>query len=98
MAMSISTFQKLTMQELTNIIEYQNKFDTNFLNKNGDLNSSLRDTFTKMEFQLSVARKVYDNFLKQNRILHRKCAKNQQYSRRECFEASEILDSILDNN
>ena len=36
--------------------------------------------------------------MKQNRILERKCAANEQYSRRECLEISGIPDGISDNN
>ena len=36
--------------------------------------------------------------VKQNRILEKKCAINEQYSRRECLEISEIPDSISNNN
>ena len=51
-----------------------------------------------MESQLLVTRRVNDNLVKQNRILERKCAANEQYSRRECLEISGIPDSISDNN
>ena len=66
-------------------------------NINAEL-TSLRDRFTKMESQLLVARRVNDNLVKQNRILERKCAANEQYSRRECLEISGIPDSIPNNN
>ena len=36
--------------------------------------------------------------MKQNLILERECATNEQYSRREWLEISEIPDSILNNN
>ena len=39
-----------------------------------------------------------DNLVNQNRILERKWAANEQYSRRECLETSGILDSISNNN
>ena len=51
-------------------------------NINAEL-TSLKDRFTKMESQLSVTRRVNDNLVKQNRILERKCAANEKYSRRE---------------
>ena len=51
-----------------------------------------------MESQLLVTRRVNDNLVKQNGILERKCAANEQYSRRECLVISEIPDNIPNNN
>ena len=51
-----------------------------------------------MESQLLVTRRVNNNLVKQNRILERKCAASEQYSRRECLEISETSDSIPNNN
>ena len=51
-----------------------------------------------MKSQLLVTRTVNDNLVKQNRILERKCATNDQYSRRECLEISRIPHSIPNNN
>ena len=88
MAMSLNALKKLTKEELSNVvIEYQNKFENMLSNINTEL-TSLRDRFTKMESQLLVARRANDNLVKQNRILERKCAANEQYSRRECLEIS----------
>ena len=98
MAMSLNALKKLTKEELLNmVIDYQNKFDNMLSNMNAEL-TSLRDRFTKMESQLLVTRRVNDNLVKQNRILERKCAANEQYSRRECLEISGIPDSIPNNN
>ena len=98
MAMSLNALKKLTKEELSNmVIEYQNKFDNMLSNINTEL-TSLRDRFTKMESQLLVARRANDNLVKQNRILERKCAANEQYYRRECLEISGIPDSISNNN
>ena len=79
------------------VIDYQNKFDNMLSNINAEL-TSLRDRFTKMESQLLVTRRVNDNLVKQNRILERKCAANEQCSRRECLEILGIPDSISNNN
>ena len=59
------------------VIDYQNKFDNMLSNINAEL-TSLRDRFTKMESQLLVTRRVNDNLVKQNCILERKCAANEQ--------------------
>ena len=97
MAMSLNALKKLTKEESNMVIEYQNKFDNMLSNINAEL-TSLRDRFTKMESQLLVTRRVNNNLVKQNRILERKCAANEQYSRRECLEISGIPDSIPNNN
>ena len=96
--MSLNALKNLAKEELPNmIIDYQNKFDNMLSNINAEL-TSLRDRFTKMESQLLVTRRVNDNLVKQNRILERKCAANEQYSRRECLEISGIPDSIPNND
>ena len=51
-----------------------------------------------MESQLLVTRRVNDNLVKQNCFLERKCATNEQYSKRECLEISGIPDSLANNN
>ena len=81
MAMSLNALQKLTKEKLSNmVVDYQNKFHNVLSNINAEL-TSLRDRFTKMEWQFLVTRRVNDNLVKQNRILERKCAVNEQYSR-----------------
>ena len=79
--MSLNALKKLTRGELSNmVIDYQNKFDYMLSIINAEL-TSLRDRSTKMESQLLVTRRVNNNLVKQNRILERKCAANEQYSR-----------------
>ena len=96
--MSLNALKKLTKKEWSNmVIEYQNKFANMLLNINAEL-TFVRDRFTKMESQLLVTRRENDNLVKQNLILERECATNEQYSRREWLEISEIPDSILNNN
>ena len=51
-----------------------------------------------MGSQLLVTRRVNNNLLKQNRILERKYAENDQYSWRECLEISAIPGSVSSNN
>ena len=79
--MSLNALQKLTKEKLSNmVVDYQNKFHNVLSKINAEL-TSLRDRFTKMEWQFLVTRRVNDNLVKQNRILDRKCAVNEQYSR-----------------
>ena len=94
MAMSLNALKKLTKEESNMVIEYQNKFDNMLSNINAEL-TSLRDRFTKMESQLLVTRRVNNNLVKQNRILERKCATNEQYSRLECLEISYNLEETV---
>ena len=44
------------------------------------------------------SRRVNYNLVKQNRILARKCAENERYSRRECLEILETPERIPNNN
>ena len=98
MAMSLDTLKKLTKEELSNmILEYENKFD-NILSNINTKPSSLRNRFTKMESQLLVTRRLNNNLVKQNRILERKCATNEQYSSQECLEILGIPHSNSNNN
>ena len=76
MAISLNSLKKLTKKQLSNmVIDYQNKFKNMLSNINVEL-TSLRDRFTKMEYQLLVTRRVNSNLLKQNCILERKGALN----------------------
>ena len=98
MTMSLNALKKLTKEELANIvIKYQNKFDNMLSNINTEL-PSLRNRFTKLESQLLVTRKVNDNLIKKNRVLEKKCAANEQYSRRECLEILGIRYSISNSS
>ena len=68
MVLSLSALKELTKGEL---------FDNMLSNINTEL-TSLRDRFTKMQSHFLVTRTVNDNLVKQNRILTRKCAANEQ--------------------
>ena len=95
MAMSLNALKELTKEEWSNmVIECQNKFHNMLSNINAEL-TSLRDRLVKMESQ---AIWLSDNLVKQNHILERECAANEQYSRLECLEISGIADSIPNNN
>ena len=95
MAMSLNALKELTKEEWSNmVIECQNKFHKMLSNINAEL-TSLRDRLAKMESQTIW---LSDNLVKQNHILEKKCAANEQYSRLECLEISGIADSIPNNN
>ena len=92
--LSANTLKKLSKDELTSIIlEYRTKLDNMSTNINVEL-TSLKNRFTKMESELLITRRVNDKLVKQNRLLERKCAANEQYSRRECLEVTGIPDNI----
>ena len=94
MAISPNALKKLTEEALSSIVvNYQNKFDNMLSNINPEL-TSLRDRFTKMKLQLLVTRRVNDNLVKQNRILERNCAANEQNSRQKRLEILGITDSF----
>ena len=93
--MSLNALKELTKEEWSNmVIECQNKFHKMLSNINAEL-TSLRDRLAKMESQTIW---LSDNLVKQNHILEKKCAANEQYSRLECLEISGIADSIPNNN
>ena len=95
MTMSLNALKELTKEEWSNmVIECQNKFHKILSNINAEL-TSLRDRLAKMESQTIW---LSDNLVKQNHILEKKCAANEQYSRLECLEISGIADSIPNNN
>ena len=51
-----------------------------------------------MELELLAIRRVNDNLVKNPRILERKCAAIEQYSRRECLEITGIPYTVSNNN
>ena len=57
----------------------------------------MRDRSTEKKSQLLLTRRLIDNLVKQNRILERKCAANEHYSRQECLKISGIPDNISNN-
>ena len=97
MAVSRNALKKLTKEEFSNmVIQYQNKFDNILSNINTEL-TSLRDRSTEMKSQVLLTRRLNDNLVKQSRILARKCAANEHYSRQECLKISGIPDDISNN-
>ena len=93
MSVSRNALKKLTKEELSNmVIEYQNKFDNILSNINTEL-TSLRDRSREMKSQVLLTRIL----VKQSRILARKCAANEHYSRQECLKISGIPDDISNN-
>ena len=57
----------------------------------------LKTKFTVLESELHVSKTITDNLTKYIKTLERKCYENEQYSRRECHETSDIPGSITGN-
>ena len=97
MALSEATLKKLSKDEVINLVlDYQSKFDFTLARISNEL-SDLKKDFGKLGSDLSVARQV--NSLLRERVtsLERQCWSNSQYSRRECLELTDILETS-DNN
>ena len=88
---------KLTREELANIVlGYQHKFDNSLGSINAEL-LELKTKFTKMESDLTISQNVNVKLMERLVVTERKCWANEQYSRRECLEISDIPESVSDN-
>ena len=58
----------------------------------------IRDTFKRMESELSVVKNVNDLLSKRLINMERQCWANAQYTRRECLELVGIPQSVKDDN
>ena len=97
MAYSLSFLIKLTREELANIVlDYQHKSDNSLGSINAEL-LELKTKFTKMESDLAISRNVNVKLVERLVATERKCWANEQYSRRECLEISDIPESVSDN-
>ena len=85
------SLSKLTKDE---IIEYTLNLQTSIFNKM----KNLEDRFTKLESELQVTKSVNSKLVDQITYLQRKCAENEQYSRRECIELVGIPKSVKDED
>ena len=97
MAYSPLSLIKLTREELANIVlDYQHKVDNSLDPINAEL-LELKTKFTKMESDLAISRNVNVKLVERLVVTERKCWANEQYSRRECLEISDIPESVSDN-
>ena len=99
MLFSEATLRELSKDQVINLLLHdQNKLDITLAIINTDLSdlrldlSDWKQTYIKLESELSVARQV-NNKLKEHKVsLKSQCWTNSQYFRRECLEISGIPD------
>lgn len=89
--LSKSTLCKLSKDEL---VDYTMKLQKNIFDKM----NSLEERFCKLEAELAIAKNVNSKLYSQVEYVERKCAMNEQYSRRECIEIVGIPHHIVDDN
>ena len=88
---------KLTKEELVRItLDFQQKQDM-LLNKINNELVDLRKNFSALESELTVSQNVTTNQRRQIVELQRQCWSNEQYSRRECLEATGIPQDTNDD-
>ena len=97
MALSAAALKKLHKDELVDqVLQYQSKFETFMDNIKSEFDS-LSARVVKLESDLTLSRNTSTLLRKQVTDLERKCAANEQYSRRECLEISGIPESVSDH-
>ena len=78
-------------------LEYQAKFDNTLSNINREL-SELHNDFKKIESELSVSKNKNSKLHERVVALERQCWGNNQYSRRECLEITDVPDNVSNDN
>ena len=85
-----SSLMRLNKEDLVRmILDYQGKFN-NILDELKNDQNELKTKFCKLESDLHISRNVNDKLSDKLIVLERKCHANEQYSRRECLEISDI--------
>ena len=98
MSLSAAALKKLNKDDLVEqVLQYQSKFDSFMSDIKSDF-ESLKNRFTKLESELYLSRNTSSKLREKVTELERKCAANEQYSRRECLELSGIPDSVKDSD
>ena len=98
MALSVLALKKLSKDDVIELVlDYQNKFEDGLSEIKKDVNS-LRGDFEKMEANYIIASRCNKKLHERIVSLEKKCAENEQYSRRECLEISGIPDNISDSD
>ena len=88
-----AALEKLNKEELTSLfIENDDKLKSNIANLTNQL-ADVNKTLERMEFQLQISKTINNTVEKCITSLEKQCWRNEQYSRRECVEIVEILDS-----
>ena len=101
MALNEAALRKLGEEEIIKLVlEYQSKFDSTLSSINNiktDL-SELRKYYEKLESDVIITKQVNTRLYDKMKFLERQCWVNEQYSRRECLEISDVPESVTDNN
>ena len=85
-----SSLMRLNKEDLVRmVLDYQGKFNNILDELKNDLNE-LKTKFCKLESDLHISRNVNDKLSDKLTVLECKCHANEQYSRRECLEISDI--------
>ena len=93
MVLTRAALEKLNKEELTSLfIENDDKLKSNMANLTNQL-ADVNKTLERMEFQLQISKTINNTVEKCITSLEKQCWRNEQYSRRECVEIVEILDS-----
>ena len=79
------------------VLDYKERF-VSTLSAITDELKELKTDFRKLESDLAISRNVNNKLTKQPILVERKCWANEQYSRRDCLEISEIPESIQDDD
>ena len=84
------SLMRLNKEDLVRmVLDYQGKFNNILDELKNDLNE-LKTKFCKLESYLHISRNVNDKLSDKLIVLECKCHANEQYSRRECLEISDI--------
>ena len=101
MALNEAALRKLGKEEIIKLaLEYQSKFESTLSSINDiktDL-SELRKYYEKLESDVIITKQVNTRLYDKMKFLECQCWVNEQYSRRECLEISDVPESVTDNN
>ena len=101
MALNEAAIRKLGKEEIIKLaLEYQSKFESTLSSINDiktDL-SELRKYYEKLESDVIISKQVNTKLCEKMKFLERQYWENEQYSRRECLEISDVPESVTDND
>ena len=97
-ALSESALKRLHKDEINSLaLDYQSEFDTSLVGTKNEL-SDLKKDLEQIRSDLSTT-KLVNTMFKENVVsLEQQAWSNSQYSRRECLELSDILETIENKN
>ena len=88
---------KLSRSELARLVlNYRGKSASVLRTVKDDI-YELKTKFNALELEIHINETATDNLSKYIKILERNCYENEQYSRRDCLEISDISGSIDGN-